>query len=498
MKFSHILIVTQLVLCSYDCWAKPKNNIVLLLTDDQDLVLGGMTPLAFTKEFMETHGAEVSNFFVNTPVCCPSRTTLLTGDYPHNWHTTKGGCMHMNVTNSAFKEKSLGTLMKAQQYSTGMFGKLLNPNGVAAYCGKNAEPLPGFDDYLVMCNDNRYFENSFSKNGQPFTSGKEPKDYLTSLIGNATIDFVKKALENNESFFAYVAPHAPHVPATPAPWYANKFSGQKAPRTPSYNYSALDHHYVIRSQPPIDAKVENMSDSLFENRWRSLLSVDDIMRDLVDFLTKNNALDNTYFVLTSDHGYNLGQLRLPSCKLQPYEHDIRVPFHIVGPGIPAGSKYDFVAGMVDVAPTLLSLGSAGERGDQPQPAALDSMDGKSFADLLMKGEEEARATEWRDKHMIEYWSLGNVIRLEHYIDMPNNTYIGVRLINSTHNFLYAEFYDGVDEVSFLTPLEYELFDVTKDPYQLTNIYGTAGTEDLTKELHNFIHKQISCKGSDCV
>ena len=100
--------------------------------------------------------------------------------------------------------------------------------------------------------------------------------------------------------------------------------------------------------------------------------------------------------------------------------------------------------------------------------------------------------------MIEYWSLGNVIRLEHYIDMPNNTYIGVRLINSTHNFLYAEFYDGVDEVSFLSPLEYELFDVAKDPYQLVNIYGTADTKDLVKELHDFIHQQIVCKGSDCV
>ena len=502
MKFCHILVIAQLVLCACSCcWAAKQSNIILLLTDDQDLVLGGMTPLTFTKDFMETRGAEVSNFFVNTPVCCPSRTTLLTGDYPHNWHTVKGGCMHMNVSNSDFKEKSLGVQMKSQKYTTGMFGKLLNPNGVAAYCAKeNPEPLPGFDDYMVMCNDNRYFGNTFSKNGKFFQSGKDPEDYLTSLIGNATIDFVKKSLENNESFFAYVAPHAPHVPATPAPWYADKFTGKKAPRTPSYNYSALDHHYVIRSQPPIDAKVENMSDSLFEDRWRSLLSVDDIMKDLVELLTKNNALDNTYFVLTSDHGYNLGQLRLPSCKLQPYEHDIRVPFHIVGPGIPAGSKYDFVAGMVDVAPTLLSLGqTVGGRVENQQPApALAKMDGKSFADLLMKGEEGARASEWRDKHMIEYWSLGNVIRLEHYIDMPNNTYIGVRLINSTHNFLYAEFYDGVDEVSFLSPLEYELFDVTKDPYQLVNIYGTAETKDLAMELHNFIHKQIVCKGSDCV
>ena len=397
--------------------------------------------------------------------------------------------MHMNVTNSDFKEKSLGVQMKALNYTTGMFGKLLNPGGVKPYCGNNSEPLPGFDDYLTMCNDNRYFKNTFSKNGKPFVSGDKPEDYLTSLIGNATIDFVKQALENDEPFFAYVAPHAPHVPATPAPWYQDMFSDFKAPRTPNYNYSALDHHYVIRSQQPIDAKIENASDALFENRWRSLLSVDDITRALVELLTKKNALDNTYFVLTSDHGFNLGQLRLPSCKLQPYEHDIRVPFHIVGPGIPMGQKFDFVSGMVDVAPTLLSLG-----GGQP----LDTMDGKSFADLVKKNSKQADAAGWRDRHMLEYWSLGNVVRYEHYIDMPNNTYIGVRLINSTHNFLYVEFYDGENEVTFLNPLEYELFDVTNDPYQMTNIYGKTSTDDLVKELHDFLHKQISCKGSDCV
>ena len=65
MRFACVLILAQL-LCS--SWGK-QSNIILLLTDDQDLVLGGMTPLAFTKEFMESHGATVNNFFVNTLVC---------------------------------------------------------------------------------------------------------------------------------------------------------------------------------------------------------------------------------------------------------------------------------------------------------------------------------------------------------------------------------------------------------------------------------------------
>ena len=396
--------------------------------------------------------------------------------------------MHMNVTNTAFEQSTIGVHMKSLGYSTGMFGKLLNPNGMTPYCNGELQPLPGFDDYLAMCNDNRYFKNEFTRNGKIYTTGTSPQDYLTSVIGNATLDFVESSLKASNPFFAYIAPHAPHVPATPAPWYENEFANDTAPRTPNYNYSALDHHYVVRMQPPITTKEGQEVDELFQNRWRTLLSVDDITKSLVDLLQKYNQLENTYFVWTSDHGFQLGQLRLPSCKLQPYEHDIRVPFLIAGPGIPASSSFEFVAGMVDVSPTLLALG-----GGKP----LDSQDGKSFAELLMQKEPQ-KSVMWRDKHMLEYWSLGNVIRYDHYIDMPNSTYIGARLLNSTHNFLYVEFYDGENVVSFDTPLEYELFDIMKDPYQMKNLYGTAEEDkELVQELHDFLHKQITCKGQDC-
>jgi len=109
----------------------------------------------------------------------------------------------------------------------------------------------------------------------------------------------------------------------------------------------------------------------------------------------------------------------------------------------------------------------------------------------------SNGTAFRQKHMIEYWTLGNVIRYNHYIDMPNNTYIGVRLLNATHNYLYAEFYDG-DVAEFDTPLEYELFDVEKDPYQMTNLYGTSQEDkQLVEELHQFIHAEVKCKGQTC-
>ena len=473
-----LLILVALVAL---CRCKPP-NVILLLTDDQDLMLGGNVPMSYTREFLAKGGAQLNNFFVNTPVCCPSRTTLLTGKYPHNWHTTKGGCMHMNVTNPVFEQSTIGVHMKQLGYVTGMFGKLLNPNGMTPYCKlSDPQPLPGFDDFLAMCNDNRYFENKFTLNGHIFTTGTAPEDYLTSVIGNHTVTFVKNALTDGKPFFAYIAPHAPHVPATPAPWYEVEFSGYKAPRTPNYNFSALDHHYVIRSQDALTAAVGQEVDELFENRWRTLLSVDDITRALVPLLEEHGELNNTYFIHTSDHGFQLGQFRLPSCKLQPYDHDIRVPFSVRGPGIPADYNFDFVAGMVDLAPTLLSLG-----GGSP----LQTMDGKSFADLL-QGKSEVPV---RQKHMIEYWTLGNVRRYDHYIDMPNNTFIGVRLLNSTHNHMYAEFYEG-NVAEFSSPLEYELFDVSKDPYQMVNLYGTAAEDkQLVAELHQYIHQEVKCSG----
>lgn len=467
-------------LLAHSSSAKP--NIILLFNDDQDITLGGTTPMSYTRQIM-SDGANVKNFFVNTPVCCPSRTTILTGGYPHNWHTDKGGCMHMDVSTQEFRDSIIGVYMQKLGYTTGQFGKLLNPGGVAAYCTKSdATKLPGFDSYVTMCNDNRYFGNTFSVNGTFVQKGKDPEDYLTSVIGNASVDFIESSLQAGRPFFAYISPHAPHVPATPAPWYADKYSDKSAPKTPNYNYSAPDHHYVIRSQPPLTDKQAGDSDALFVNRWRSLLSVDDITREIVPLLNKYNQLDNTYILWTSDHGFQLGQFRLPSCKLQPYDHDIRVPFNVRGPGIVKGDM-DFVASMVDVAPTIIELGG----GTVP-----DKMDGHSFAGLLKGSRENTK----RDRMTIEYWTLGNVIRYGHYIDMPNNTYIGIRLINETHNVLYVEFYKDVSEMKFEDEgFEFELFDVNSDPYQLNNLYGTPQADsDLVDELHSYLHKQVICKG----
>merc|ERR1719272_1757259 len=97
---------------------------------------------------------------------------------------------------------------------------------------------------------------------------------------------------------------------------------------------------------------------------------------MVETITDLNLIDSTYFFSTSDHGYQLGQMRLPSCKLNVYENDIRIPMVFRGPGIAAGTKFEFPASNVDVAPTLLGLAGV-------DAWAVANMDGKSIIPLVV-------------------------------------------------------------------------------------------------------------------
>merc|ERR1712187_536217 len=104
---------------------------------------------------------------------------------------------------------------------------------------------------------------------------------------------------------------------------------------------------------------------------------------MVRILQETKILKRTYILITSDHGYNLGQHRLPSCKLNVYDHDLRIPMIIKGPGIKAGTPFDLPASNVDVGPTILGL--AGIDAYSLSPA----MDGRSIAPMIVDANDPA-------------------------------------------------------------------------------------------------------------
>ena len=112
-------------------------NIIFILTDDQDRLLGTTSdydtlgPLAVMPQLRKglmDEGAVIDNFFVNTPICCPSRTEFLTGRYFHNVGppSRSGACMHADTSLTWGRQTGLFGLLTAAGYNTGAFGKVTN------------------------------------------------------------------------------------------------------------------------------------------------------------------------------------------------------------------------------------------------------------------------------------------------------------------------------------------------------------------------------------
>lgn len=223
-------------------------NIILVLTDDQDLLLGSLDLMPATKQHLVSGGVSASNHFTSTPVCCPSRSSILTGRFPHNYpqgsHKAPSGSFETQTAclNPANDDLAVFPLLYKAGYRVGLFGKHMNEAGMGPYCPSNKQShgiMPkGITSYLGMCPDTCYQDCVFAsgKEAGGQTSWVQPTEhqgYGTAIIGNATLDFIRESVADKKPFMVYVAPHAPHLPATPAPWYTDAPVDRGAPRHPS-------------------------------------------------------------------------------------------------------------------------------------------------------------------------------------------------------------------------------------------------------------------------
>ena len=134
-------------------------------------------------------------------------------------------------------------------------------------------------------------------------AGSAPSEYTTSIVGNRTVQFIHGAATaaTTKPFLVVAATRAPHGPETPAPWYANALPEVRNRITPAWNFSARngDHVPWVADLPPISPGAANDQDNAFRNRWRSLLSVDDLVAGVVEALEQRGLLNTTYVLHTS-------------------------------------------------------------------------------------------------------------------------------------------------------------------------------------------------------
>ncbi|KFM61964.1 N-acetylglucosamine-6-sulfatase, partial [Stegodyphus mimosarum] len=372
-------------------------NFLIILTDDQDSELGGLIPMKQTRSVIGAEGAEINNMFVTTPLCCPSRASLLTGKYAHN-HGVVNNSISGNCYSAQWQRehepKTFATYFKRAGYTTYYAGKYLNQYGKKSVGGVKHVP-PGWDHWMGLVGNSRYYDYSLSVNGHEEKHGSNPeKDYFTDLIMKRAIEFLSKQ-NGTIPFFMFLSPPAPHAPFTPAPHYRHEFSNVSAPRTPNFSFNPKKGKHWLLRQPPksLSEDVIESIDETFRNRWRTLLSVDEGMLSIFKVLQYTKLLDNTFIFFTSDNGFHLGQFSLPWDKRQPYEFDIRVPLLIRGPGVKKGMAIQEPVLNIDLAPTFLELANI---------SVPEDLDGKSFASLLLNTKSDVKL---RSSFIIEHQDM---------------------------------------------------------------------------------------------
>jgi hypothetical protein len=222
-----------------------RPNIVFLLTDDQrwDTMdgthgVGGAAVMPRTRAALRDSGVEMMNAFLTTPLCCPSRSSILTGSYAHRTGVYKNGGNNGGADDFA-DAQTLAVWLQNAGYRTSLIGKYLN--GYAGLWADGAPPYvpPGWTEWQGMAKVSHYNWTFVQPDGAgnyvEVSGGATPADYLTDVLRERAKAFISASVAAGEPFFLYLAFKAPHLPQTPAPRHEGLFQSLPPWRPPSHN-----------------------------------------------------------------------------------------------------------------------------------------------------------------------------------------------------------------------------------------------------------------------
>lgn len=440
-----LLPLLVLFLLAFQPAAPQKYNFVIILTDDQRWDTLWAMPIVWQR--LAGRGVTFANAFTTTPVCCPSRASLLTGQYVHNHHVLNNA-----IGRSALNEfDTLATNLQRAGYRTGFTGKYLHgyqPGFIP----------PGWTKFVAGENGGQLLDWWHLRNVTTGGSvaGKAGKGstydidrYLTLHHQDAALSFLDRY--GQEPFFLFVSTYAPHDPQTPLPEDMDLFTG--------YSYRGRGYKEADMSDKPawlqqaaaMDAG--RNEDERHRNVLRSLQPVDRMVGAILDKLAALGTLDRTVIIFASDNGLAWGEHGIYD-KGTPYEETIRVPLIVSVPGVPARVESKFAL-LIDIAPTIYELSGIEY-----------SADGQSLLPLIINP-----YAEWRKDFLIEAYG---------YLDWRFNTdgiWYGVR----SGRWKFVEWNSE----------EIELYDLLSDPYELENIAATqpGRVEVMRRRGLEFMYRQ---------
>jgi N-acetylglucosamine-6-sulfatase len=444
-------------------------NVVVIMTDDQRF--DDMVIMPKTVDLIGAKGATFNEYFTDYSLCCPSRSTMLTGLLAKNHGVTFNTGPNGGYPTFARKvgANDLPNWLQARGYKTSHIGKLMNGINFTDtnHDGKNDQPAPpGWDNFQAIddTGGTRSYNYVIDDNGTLVNKGgivAGDQNFQTDVLKTYATNYIRDNATSPFYLQVWVAP--PHVsrsaddshgnpvyaPPVPAQRYLHTEDGRALPRPPSFQLNATDTAETT---------------TMYRRRLESLKAADDLVAAVVHELATAWVLHNTYVVFTSDNGWMQGEHGIKQGKALPWEEANHVPLLIRGPGIPAGAVIgDRLTSNVDIAPTIVDWTGA---------TAGSPMDGVSLQHYIDDSTFGANRVLFRESGLPDVgdtsWFYG--LRTNKY------TYIQWQPVGSKANTV-------------------QLYDDSVDPYQMTNLDGSATQASTQAALAARLELMKRCSGT---
>jgi arylsulfatase A-like enzyme len=353
---------------------RPKNVIYILSDDHRYDFMGftGKVPFLETPAMdkMAKEGTHITNAFVTTSLCSPSRASILTGQLSHR---------HQVIDNQSLvadTSRFFPQYLQRAGYATSFFGKW--------HMGEHhANPRKGFDHWVSFRGQGVYYNPTLNVDGNEISY--TDSTYITDLLTKYALDWLEKQKDGVQPFFMYLSHKGVHSDFQPAKRHLNRYKNEQPSypptmfpeKNPQYNYADVPEW--VKKQRNSWHGVDYMyhGQISFEDFYRSynetLLSVDESIGKILEYLEVNGLLENTLVLYMGDNGFSFGEHGLID-KRQAYEESIRVPLLAYGGGdFLTKDTIDQLVQNIYIGPTILEL--AGFK--KPK-----NIDGKSFVSIL--------------------------------------------------------------------------------------------------------------------
>lgn len=436
--------------------ATKRTNIIVILTDDQRTET--LASMPNVQKLLVKHGVSFANSFVSDSLCCPSRASILTGNYAHTTrvydnHPPHGGAPAFRQHDAT---STIATWLNKDGYDTGLFGKYLNSYGGGV--------PPGWDRWAAFDYEPYYFPYRVFTNAPGACSGTPacmlPDDvstYSTVYFGDAATRFIDTA-PSTKPVFVYYAPYAPHLPSLPQHKYATRFANLANYRPPNFNRVTASQPPWIRNLPAMDNVEIAQLQADRQAEYQTLVTVDNEVGAIVRSLRETHRLAHSVILFASDNGISWGEHRLAAASKQvPYDEALRVPLIVrYEPATTRPRTDHHLVVNIDWAPTLADIAGA----------AHPKTEGRSFLPLL---ENRPLQKPWRTQFLLEHYD-GNPPALA-------PTFCGIRSVD----YMYALYNGGYQE----------LYDLKRDPYELTNIAAEPAAAPVIRRMRALVTRECS-------